>query len=153
MLQSFKLAIKSIIANKEFIDLANKKYNLSNSGLNIKMYELDEKLRRKIKNNYNLIIHEGKQGKHIRNHNNYSGKSYILDTTNPQDLVDKFAGTGDIKRIQTTGKWINKQFFMNDVPIGYVIDEETKKEILTRRFAIHYSKDKGTHIVPILEKR
>ena len=117
------------------------------------MYELDEKLRRKIKNNYNLIIHEGKQGKHIRNHNNYSGKSYILDTTNPQDLVDKFAGTGDIKRIQTTGKWINKQFFMTDVPIGYVIDEETKKEILTRRFAIHYSKDKGTHIVPILEKR
>lgn len=144
---------KSVIANKEIIDLANKKYNLSNSSLNVKMYELDEKLRRKIKNDYNLIIHEGRQGKHIRNHNNYSGKSYILDTINPQDLVDKFAGTGDIKRIQTTGKWINKQFFMNDVPIGYVIDEETKKEILTRRFAIHYSKDKGTHIVPILEKR
>ena len=32
---------KSVIANKEIIDLANKKYNLSNSGLNVKMYELD----------------------------------------------------------------------------------------------------------------
>lgn len=104
------------------------------------------------KSRYALVVMTSKRARRIVN-----GSKNLMETDAQkpitQDLVDKFAGTGDIKRIQTTGKWINKQFFMNDVPIGYVIDEETKKEILTRRFAIHYSKDKGTHIVPILEKR
>jgi len=38
-------------------------------------------------------------------------------------------------------------YLNNNGPIGYVVDQDTGTEALTRRFTIEYSKEKGTHIV------
>lgn len=115
----------------------------------------NEKLKADIRSRYNLYIHQGRQDKHIKGTNNYNtdlnnGKinSYLLDGINPQEIVYKYAGTGEIRRVN--GQWIKKQFFTHNEPIGYAINIETEGEILTKRFAIHYSKY-GTHIVPMLE--
>ena len=110
----------------------------------------DQKLLNRIKSDYNLAIHDDRQGKHIKGHKNYNGKSYLLDEIDPQELVNKYAGTGEIRRT-ASGKWIGKQFFVNDTPIGYVVDPDTGAETLTHRFSIEYSKEKGTHIVPRYE--
>lgn len=45
-------------------------------------------------------------------------------------------------------KWTNKEIVEYSENIGYWLDNETKKEYITNRFVIHYSKKKGTHIVP-----
>ena len=63
-----------------------------------------------------------------------------------QELVDKYAGTGDIKR-DIKGRWTNKEFVTADKKIGVVVDRESGKENSTSRFSIHYSKN-GVHIVP-----
>lgn len=58
-----------------------------------------------------MQIHDGRQGKHIKGSSNYiDGNSYLLNGINLQELVNKYAGTGEIRRIKNTGKWINKQF-------------------------------------------
>lgn len=123
------------------------KYNNTEAWNALKLAYKDRKLLKEIRETYNLKIHDGKQGKHILGHNNYSGKSYLLPQVDPQKLVDKFAGTGAIKR-DRSGKWIHRQFFMNNQPIGIVVDQNTGEEIPTRYFSIEYSKKDGTHVVP-----
>ncbi|WP_101773987.1 polymorphic toxin type 50 domain-containing protein [Peptostreptococcus faecalis] len=113
----------------------------------------DIKLKYQIKTEYNLNIHDGRQGKHIKGHNNYEGKSYLLENINPQELVNKYAGTGEIRRNANTDKWMEKQFFYHDKPIGYDVDSETKEKSLTKYFSISYSKRKGTHIMPRKETK
>ncbi|SEN91833.1 Phage minor capsid protein 2 [Peptostreptococcus russellii] len=92
-------------------------------------------------------IHDGKQGKHIVGHNNYGGKSYLADGVDPQKLVDKYQGTGDLKITNPTKNWIKKEFVFGKDIMGFVVDEVSGKVTPTRYFSIHYSK-KGTHIVP-----
>ena len=98
----------------------------------------------------NKVIHEGRQGKHILGHNNYKGNSYLAYGTNPQELVDKYAGTGLIKIIRTAKglKWVEKEFVYVKNPIGYYKDSEIGTPKSTRYFCIHYSKKHGTHISP-----
>ena len=74
----------------------------------------------------------------------------MLDDINPQELVDRYAGTGKIQRIQKNGKWTEKQFFEHTDYVGYVYEND--KWIKTKYFSIHYSKKKGTHIVPRLQE-
>lgn len=130
------------------------KYNDSNKWERLQLSYKDNKLQDDIRNNYNLQIHQGNQDKHIIGTNNYKTelengrrKSYLLDDINPQELVNKYAGTGKIKR-DSKGKWTNKEFIEHTENIGYAVDSKTNKEIPTNRFTIHYSKKKGTHIVP-----
>lgn len=107
----------------------------------------DESLRTAIKTEYNLKINDGRQGKHILGHNNYkSGKSYLKEGLKPQDLVNKYAGTGEIRRSSKTNKWIGKQFFEHNKTVGYVLVDGNWVE--TKYFSIDYSKKYGTHIVP-----
>lgn len=102
-----------------------------------------------IKTKYNLKIHEGAQGKHIKGHNNYNGKSYLYDNIDLQGLVNKFSCTGKLKS-DKKGNWTEKEFVESDFPIGMVVYKEN--EVKTNRFSIHYSKKKGTHIVPRMPK-
>lgn len=139
---------------KTFDEFQNLKYNDSEKWEELKLLYQDEKLKKNIRENYNLSIHQGSQDKHILETNNYKQelangrtKSYLLDGVNPQELVYQYAGTGEIKRNLNTGEWLKKEFCEHIGPVGYVVDLVTKEKRLTNRFSIHYSK-KGTHIVP-----
>ena len=113
----------------------------------LKKVEKDSKIRERIRNS-NLKIHEGKQGKHIRGHNNYKGGSYLLDNINPQELVDKYVGKGNLRR-DNKNAWTKKEFFEIDKTIGVCVNDEGNKS--TRSFSIHYSKT-GVHVVPRSDK-
>ena len=133
---------------KSFKAFQELKYKDETAWKSLKLEYKDETLRIAIKTKYNLKIHEGRQGKHILGHNNYeSGKSYLKEGIDPQELVYKYAGTGEIRR-DTNGNWVNKEFITTGVPIGYWEDKKTGKKYLTNRFFISYSKTAGTHIVP-----
>ena len=61
--------------------------------------------------------------------------------------MNEYAGTG--KFIRTLkGKWTNKEEIILPFNIGYVFDDKANKYEVTNRMFIHYSKNKGTHIVP-----
>lgn len=108
-----------------------------------------EEIRSKIKSGEQpLTIEEGKQGKHIKGHNNYiEGRSYLtISLEEAQELVNKYAGTGEI-RLKQNGEWDNKEIIKVDNDIGVNINNKTNESSLTNKFKIHYSK-KGVHIVP-----
>lgn len=112
----------------------------------------DRKLQNKIRSDYNLGIEYGKQGKHIKGHNNYrQGKSYLnISVEEAQALVNKYAGTGELQR-GYNGRWKHtEKILANDKNIGYAVSIYDGQEYLTSLFKIHYSK-KGTHIVPIIK--
>lgn len=141
---------KNILGNKaprSFGEFQELKYNYKDSWKALKLEYEDEKLKIAIKTQYNLKINDGRQGKHILGHNNYeSGKSYLKKGIDPQELVDKYAGTGKIRRSSKTHKWIGKQFFEHNKTVGYVLVDGNWVE--TNYFSIEYSKKYGTHIVP-----
>lgn len=131
------------------------KYNYNKEYEKLKLSYKDEKLKAQIRRVFNLKIHQGQQDKHIKGSNNYKQelekgrlKSYLLDNIDPQELVNIYAGTGEIRRYK--GKWIGKQFFEHTDYIGYVYTDG--QWIKTKYFSIHYSKKKGTHIVPRLKE-
>ena len=123
------------------------------------IYLKDEKLRKAIRNDYNLTINPGRQDKHIQGTNNYNQelkqgrhKSYLLEGVDPQELVDKYAGTGELRRVDGVGKWVHKEFIEAEEDIGYWINNKNGDEVITNRFSISYSKEKGVHIVPAKPK-
>lgn len=146
---------KEVWSYKKAQAKANKLYNLGSDKLNLDIYLKDEKLRKEIRSNYNLKVNQGRQDKHIKGTNNYKQelangnyKSYLLDGVTPQELVDKYATEGELKRAKKVGKWMDIELLTIDENIGYWIDVDTNKEYLTNRFSIHYSKKQGVHIVP-----
>lgn len=147
--------LKSIGAENSTLNTLEKyykgKYNTSKEYQDLMLLNKNTKLLNKIKSDYNLSIHEGRQGKHIIGHNNYNGGSYLLKGINPQDIVNKYAGTGEVRR-SDSGNWIRKQFFEHSDYIGVVVDNKTGKKTKTKYFSIECSKEKGTHIVPRLRK-
>lgn len=148
-----RVSAKSISANKHIVNKANASYNKGSEGANVRAYYKDEQLRKKIKSDGTpKAVEVGKQGKHIKGHNNYTdGRSYLtVSEKEVQDLVNKYAGTGEIRR-DAQGNWTNKEFVKADRKIGVAIDPVTGEEFETSRFSIHYSK-KGTHIVPRREE-
>ena len=81
----------------------------------------------------------------------FKGKSYLsLSEIEAQEIVNKFAGTGEIKR-DSKGRWNNKEVITADKNIGHCVDVRTGAEVVTNRATIHYSK-KGVHIVPAPRK-
>lgn len=133
-------------APKSFDDFQKIKY--SDGYGRLKTQYADAKIQERIRNgDINKTIHEGQQGKHILQHNNYiEGRSYLREDVDPQELVNKYAGTGKIKR-NNNGKWSNKEVVVADDIIGYDISDLDGSIIPTKSFTIHYSK-KGVHIVP-----
>lgn len=95
-----------------------------------------------------LKINNGKQGKHIKSHNNFiEGRSYItISADEVQELVNACAGTGTLIRTKS-GKWSKQEIVTSNDFIGYDVNELTGIETATKTFKIHYS-NKGTHIVP-----
>lgn len=129
------------------------KYNGGSDYAILKHQYRDGNLQKKIKSDYILDIETGKQGKHIKGHNNYQqGKSYLnISMEDAQMLVDKYAGTGEIQR-DNSGKWKHTEIItQNKQNIGYVVSAVNGEEIETSFFKIHYSKN-GTHIVPYARK-
>ena len=97
----------------------------------------------------NLKIQWDKQGKHIENHRNYKileNKS-ILKHSDPQKLIDNFAGTGTKIGKTTFGEPGFKELINFNEDIGYYVYRETGEKFSTTWGIIHYAKD-GTHIVP-----
>lgn len=130
------------------------KYNSDKTEYNgIKIRYADKNLQKEIRSDYNLMIREGQQGKHIKGHNNYiEGRSYLtIGIEEAQELVNKYAGTGKINRTGKANKWKNTETIICDKVIGYNVSMYNGEETATRAFKIHYSKEKGTHIVPTEE--
>ena len=107
----------------------------------------DAILKADIRNNPNLTIDIGKQGKHIRGHNNYiPGRSYLtVSVEEVQRLVNQYAGTGQLLR-DRNGHWKQTELVNFGKPIGVAVDR-SGKETPTSKAIIHYSKT-GWHIVP-----
>lgn len=99
-----------------------------------------------------MTLREGQQGKHILGHNNYrEGKSYIVDASMEeiQKCILEHAGKGTINR-DKNGNWDKTETIVDDTIVGYVFSID-KTWIATNKFKIHYSKEKGTHMVPTLK--
>jgi hypothetical protein len=92
-------------------------------------------------------IEEGKQGKHIPDHNNFiPGKSEFTHPA-PQQLVDNFAGTGQPANNVPRGQPGFKERVDFGQIIGNYVDPATGEKLPTTKGIIHYSKS-GVHIVP-----
>ncbi len=133
---------------KTFDAFQDLKYNDISGWAELKLSYKDKNLQNKIRSDYNLTILEGKQGKHILGHNNYTeGRSYItVSVEEAQELVNRYAGTGHIDR-DKNGRWKHTETVSHDSIIGVDIDNRTGQKFDTDTFKIHYAKD-GTHIVP-----
>ncbi len=100
---------------------------------------------------------EAKQGKHILGHMNYEqlisqGKNpSILVHPNPDQLIQKFAGTGakDIGDIPGMAGYMEIVDFKEF--IGYSVQEATGVKTPTTLGKIHYAKN-GVHIVPYVKR-
>ena len=128
------------------------KYNDVEKFNDLKLHFKDSKLQKGITESYNLTLREGQQGKHILGHNNYlEGRSYIVDASmkDIQECIKKHAGNGTINRYRN-GDWDNTESIVDNSIVGYVLSID-KTWIATNKFKIHYSKDKGTHMVPTLK--
>ena len=137
---------------RTFADFQEMKYNNIDKWKSLKAQYADAKgitsneAVKQYISNTNKIIDVGKQGKHIRDSNNYiDSKSYLtISSKEAQDLVNKYAGKGTIN-FDKNGKWDKKEIIETNKKIGMV---KTKKgETETNCFKIHYSKT-GVHIVP-----
>lgn len=118
-----------------------------NNYATVKRALADKKLQAKVIAERPKKIESGKQGKHIRENNNYiDGRSYLTITEQEaQTLVNKYAGHGVLERTDT-GRWKHTEIVVADKIVGVIFDK-FGKEIPTKSFKIHYSKN-GTHIVP-----
>ena len=128
------------------------KYNDVEKFNDLKLHFKDSKLQKGITESYNLTLREGQQGKHILGHNNYlEGRSYIVDASmkDRQECIKKHAGNGTINRYRN-GDWDNTESIVDNSIVGYVLSID-KTWIATNKFKIHYSKEKGTHMVPTLK--
>lgn len=99
-----------------------------------------------LKTKAKTTVHSGKQGEHILGHNNYQGGSYVFDTVDIQDLVNKYAENEELK-FKPDGNWNKVEIIEIDEYIGMYINKNKIEIYETKRFSIHYSKI-GIHIVP-----
>lgn len=137
---------------KRFADFQAMKYNEPENWNNLKLNYQDVQLQQKIRSeDYPKQIEEGKQGKHIPGHNNYTeGRSYLtMDAKEIQELANKYAGTGKLQR-DGQGHWNHKEIVNMGKTIG-VYKDLAGKELPTTIATIHYSK-KGIHVVPAKPK-
>lgn len=136
---------------KSFEDYKDIRYNGGENYYNLKTAVKDKKLQLKLTSGeYNLQIN-GQQNKHILGHHDYiQDRSYLLEHINPQELVNKYAGTGEILR-DRNGNWKRNQEKVSITDfVG--VNTNTNQLEFTRTFKIIYSKKKGTHVVPVFDE-
>lgn len=144
---------KALIGSKAGKSLAafqEKKYNDAVGWEEIRTAYKDTKLKSRLASDETTkLIHQGKQGKHIRDHNNYTeGRSYLTITMEEaQELVNKYAGTGRIIRSKSDGKWQHKEKIVLKKDIGQFISSYEGTDEPTNAFMIVYAQD-GVHIIP-----
>lgn len=114
----------------------------------LKVQYADARIQDRIKTGkLNTTVQAGKQGKHLKGHNNFiEGRSYLNATEDVQALVSKYAGTGALVR-DASGKWAHKEVVKADHPVGFAVSQVDGTATETSTFTIHYSKN-GVHIVP-----
>lgn len=109
---------------------------------------------------YPLVLHEGRQNKHIVGTNDFKqyvdklarkgeyGPSRItISKDSIIGLVEKYHGTGILIK-NKNGEWIKKErITIHPDEIGVAVNNLTGDESGTTTFTIHYSKD-GFHVVP-----
>lgn len=94
----------------------------------------------------NFKLNPGAQGKHIPTHNNYQPGKSIFTYSNPQQLIDDFAGQGKPLR-DIFGQPGYRERIDFGQEIGLWVDEETGIGYPTTKGIVIYSK-RGVHIVP-----
>ena len=124
--------------------------NLKKAAENVKIKEIRDSI---TSGKQPLEIEEGKQGKHILEHNNYThGRSYITVSQNEaQDIIKSHAGKGDIK-LNRKKEFANKETINTDRVMGVNVNNQSSFKTLTSKGTIHYSKN-GTHLVPTSRAR
>ena len=70
---------------------------------------------------------------------------------NPQELVDKYAGTGTLRWLSDKPGALPDEFVMVDYPVGITFDRETGRFVSTNVLQIRYTKN-GTHVFPTKPK-
>ncbi len=140
---------------KSLASFQSLKYDNPDGYAALKTAYADKGIQKRIRSNpAYTTLKVGQQGKHILGHNNYTeGRSYLTVTMDEaQELINKYAGTGEIKR-DNKGNWTHKEFVTADRVIGYLVPQDGGEPIPTKRFSISYAvgKDKGAHIVPAKE--
>ena len=138
---------------------AESEYTKGSHEEKVKQFLADEKLRKYLRSDkVDKTIKPGDQKKHIlgtneRKTNNKNGSYLTVSLEEAQELVNKYAGTGEIKRTRADNRFSGHEVCTADHVIGVVLDEETGEEICkTRKFTIHYTKsNKGVHIIPARE--
>ena len=112
--------------------------------------------RKKIIKSSDLSIHPGQQGKHLEGHSNYRDalarkkNPSVFIHPNPQELVNKYAGTG-FRECGIAGESGYKEVVNFHEFIGYTVSLETGEKISTTWGKIHYAKN-GVHIVPTISR-
>lgn len=138
-------------APKTLEEFQKLKYTNGEGWDDLKLSYKNKNLQNEIRKSYNLDVLEGKQGKHILGHNNYiEGRSYLtISSTEVQELVNEYAGTGEILR-DRNNKWTNKELIDIGKNVGMSLSLNGESTP-TSRVIIHYSKN-GTHMVPTNRK-
>lgn len=70
---------------------------------------------------------------------------------NPQELVDKYAGTGTLRWLSDKPGAFPDEFVTVDYPVGITFDRETGRFVSTNVLQIRYTKN-GTHVFPTKPK-
>ncbi len=77
-------------------------------------------------------------------------RSLLAKGLDPQDLINKYAGTGDGYNFRPNQKYPD-EFITLPFVVGRTYDNSTGKYIETRRLQIKYNEKSGAHIFPVKE--
>jgi len=98
-----------------------------------------------IRTDYPLTLNAVRQNKHIEGTADFDPRRGTL-TVDPAALIAQYAGHGDPIRTNS-GAWNQRERFAHTSDIG-IWRNEAGLELPTNRGIIHYSKNRGAHIVP-----
>lgn len=76
-------------------------------------------------------------------------RSLLAKGLDPQDLINKYAGTGDYYEFRGNNKYPDK-FITLPFEVGRTYNKKTGKYEATNRVQIKYDENKGAHIFPVL---
>ncbi|MEO1206472.1 MAG: RHS repeat-associated core domain-containing protein [Pseudomonadota bacterium] len=93
-------------------------------------------------------IHDGKQGKHSPDHNNYDPGRSTVTHPNPQDLIDRGAGTGQQIGTTPVGQAGSKERVDYGEVIGEHVDPSTGVRTPSTIGIIVYGGDGRVHVYP-----
>lgn len=104
-----------------------------------------------------LTIEPSRQNKHIETHPHYKNKlkqhgvnnDSLITHTDPQGLVDKYAGTGTPNNYVTPGESGYRETVDFKEHIGYSVDKTTGERTPTNYGKIHYDGQDRVHIIPV----